>query len=73
MSALIFRDHRIVASAGLVIALGVAFGLLEPFGVALAAPVVAISFPLWAVWALIVGVVILRGKSEASVGVLQAA
>jgi hypothetical protein len=41
--------------------------------VALAAPVVAISFSLWAVWGLIVGVVILRGKSEASVGALQAA
>lgn len=73
ISALIFRDHKIVASAGLVIAVGVAFGLLEPFGVGLAGAVVAISFSLWAVWALIVGVTILRGKSEAVVGVPQVA
>lgn len=73
ISALIFRDHRIVASAGVVIAGGVAFGLLEPFGVALAGPVVAISFSLWAVWALIVGVVIVRSSSEAAVGVPQPA
>ena len=73
VSALIFRDHKMLAPAGLVIALGVAFGLLEPFGVALAAPVVAISFSLWAVWALLVGVTILRGKSEAAIGVPQAA
>jgi hypothetical protein len=73
ISALIFRDHKIVASAGLVIAAGVAFGLLEPFGVGLAGAVVAISFSLWAVWALIVGVTILRGKSEAVVGLPQAA
>jgi hypothetical protein len=73
ISALIFRDHKILASAGLAIAAGVAFGLLEPFGVGLAGPVVAIAFSLWAVWSLIVGVTILRGKSEATFGVPQAA
>lgn len=73
ISALIFRDHKIVASAGLAIAAGVAFGLLEAFGVGLAGAVVAISFSLWAVWALIVGIVVLRGKSEAAFGVPQAA
>ena len=73
VSALLLRDHRIVASAGFVIAAGVAFGLLEPFGVGLAGAVVAISFSLWAVWALILGITILRGKAEASVGLPQAA
>lgn len=73
IAALIFRDHRILASAGLVIAIGVAFGLLEPFGVELAGAVVAISFSLWAVWALLLGVVVLRGKADAALGVPQAA
>lgn len=73
ISALIFRDHKIVATAGLVIAAGVAFGLLEPFGVGVAGAVVAISFSLWAVWALIVGIVVLRGKAEATFAVPQAA
>ena len=60
-ASLLMRDHRIVASSGLIVAAGIAFGLLEPFGVALAAPVVAIAFSLWAVWTLIVGVMTLRG------------
>jgi hypothetical protein len=64
IATLILRDHRIVATAGYAIALGIAFGLLEPFGVALAAPVVAIAFSLWAVWTLIVGVMTLRGSRQ---------
>ena len=35
MAALVVRDHKILAVSGLVIAVGVAFGLLEPFGVAI--------------------------------------
>jgi hypothetical protein len=73
ISALLFRDHKIVASAGIAIAAGVAVGLLEPFGVGIAGAVVATAFSLWAVWALIVGVVILRGKTESVVGLPQAA
>lgn len=61
VSLLLMKDHKVLAISGLVIALGVAFGLLEPAGVALAASVVAISFSLWAVWALLVGVQVLRG------------
>jgi len=64
VAALVVRDHKILAVAGLAIAVGVAFGLLEPFGVALAGPVVAISFSLWAVWALLLGVQILRGDAK---------
>jgi hypothetical protein len=61
VSALLVRDHRILAVAGLVIAAGVAFGVLEAFGVGLAGAVVAIAFSLWAVWALLVGIQVLRG------------
>lgn len=67
VSALILKDHRYVAIAGVVIGLGVLFGLLEPFGVALAGPVVAIAFTAWAVWALVLGVVLFRGRETALV------
>ena len=67
VSALILKEHRYVAIAGGVIGLGVLFGLLEPFGVALAGPVVAIAFTAWAAWSLVLGVVMLRGKQMAMV------
>lgn len=73
MSALLVKDHRIVAGSGFVIAGGVAFGLLEPFGVALAAPVVAISFSLWAVWTLLVGLIMLRDGRRSPVALAQPA
>ena len=62
IATLLMRDHRVIGLAGYAIALGIAFGLLEPFGVALAGPVVAIAFSLWAVWTLIVGIMTLRGS-----------
>jgi hypothetical protein len=62
LSLLLLRDHRILAVAGLVIAAGVAFGLLEAAGVGLAGAVVAIAFSLWAIWALLVGIQVLRGE-----------
>lgn len=64
VSALLVRDHKILATSGLVIAAGVAFGLLEAFGVGLAGAVVAIAFSLWAVWALLVGIQVLRGDRK---------
>jgi len=66
VSLLLLKDHRILAVSGLVTAAGVAFGLLEPAGVELAATVVAIAFSLWAVWALLVGVQILRGDRRSA-------
>ena len=61
VAALLVRDHKILAVSGLVIAAGVAFGLLEVAGLGLAGAVVAIAFSLWAVWALLVGVQVLLG------------
>jgi len=66
VSALLVRDHKILAVSGLVIAGGVAFGLLEAVGVGLAGAVVAIAFSLWAVWALLVGIQVLRGDRRVS-------
>jgi hypothetical protein len=73
ISVLLVRDHKILATTGLVIAVGVAFGVLETFGVGFAGAVVAIAFSLWAVWALIVGVQLLRGERRATRVVAQAA
>lgn len=73
VSALLVRDHKILAVSGLVIATGVAFGVLEAFGVGIAGAVVAIAFSLWAVWALMVGVQVLRGGRKTSKVLAQAA
>lgn len=62
VAALMWSQARYVAMAGLVIAAGVLFGMLEPFGVGAAATVVALSFSAWALWTLIVGVLVLRGR-----------
>lgn len=59
---LIARQHRLVAAAGAVIALGVLFGMAEPFGAPLAGTINSISYTLWAVWTLVLGVVVLRGE-----------
>ena len=60
MSALVFAQWRYLSIGGFAIAAGVLFGMLEPFGVALAGPVVAIAFTAWAVWTLVLGVLMLR-------------
>ncbi len=44
---------------GAALAFGVAFGMLEPFGVPMAATVNAIAFTGWSVWALVLGALIL--------------
>jgi hypothetical protein len=65
VSALIFKTNRIIAAAGVVIALGVISGMLEPFGVPMTGMINSISYTLWAVWTLVLGIVVLRGKSLA--------
>lgn len=72
-SALVLKTNRIVAVTGMVIAIGVIAGMLEPFGVPMTGTINAISYTLWAVWTLVLGVVVLRGKFEAIGGVAQAA
>lgn len=63
-SALIFKTNRILAASGMVIALGVISGMLEPFGVPMTGMINAISYTLWAVWTLILGVQVLRGGPQ---------
>jgi Domain of unknown function (DUF4386) len=66
VSALVFRTSRIMAAAGIIIALGVISGMLEPFGVPLTGMINAISYTLWALWTLVLGIVVLRGKRQAT-------
>lgn len=73
VSLLILRDHRYVAIAGIVVAVGVAIGMLEPFGVELAGMIVAIAFTGWAVWSLVLGVVMFRGERTADLPAAQLA
>jgi hypothetical protein len=73
VSLLILKDHRYVAMAGILVALGVAIGMLEPFGVELAGMIVAIAFTGWAVWSLVLGIVMFRGERTAGLPAAQLA
>lgn len=72
-SALIWKTNRIIAFGGIVIALGVISGMLEPYGLPLTGMINSISYTLWAVWTLVLGVVLLRGKRHALERVAQPA
>lgn len=61
-SALILRTNRILAAAGMVIALGVISGMLEPFGVPLTRVINSISYTLWALWTFFFGIIVLRSE-----------
>lgn len=73
IAALIVRQHRYIAAAGAVIALGVVAGMVEPFGVPMAGTINSISYTLWAVWTLVLGIVVLRGEPRQALPVPQAA
>ncbi len=61
-----------MAWIGLVTAVGVAFGMLEPFGVPMASMINAIAFTGWSVWALVLGVLLLLWRGQ-TVGVTAGA
>jgi hypothetical protein len=65
VAALVWTPNRLVALAGLAIALGVAAGMLEPFGVPFTATINAVAYSLWALWALMLGIVVLRSERSA--------
>ena len=73
VAALVFRTNRIVAISGVVIAAGVAAGMLEPFGVPMTGMINSISYTLWALWTPILGVVVLRGERRTATAVGQPA
>ena len=65
IAVLVWSRLRWLGVAGIVIAAGVAAGMLEPFGVAGAGDINSMAFSLWALWAIALGVALLwkRGKS----------
>lgn len=60
VSAMIFSERRILATTGVALSFTVMAGMLEPFGVPYTADINAIGFSLWALWALVLGVALLR-------------
>ncbi len=71
VSALVFDRRRILAVAGVALSFGVMAGMLEPFGVPMAAITNAISFSLWALWTLVLGVTMLLSEKQARGPVAQ--
>lgn len=64
-SLLIFKNQSLMAYAGIAIALGVTAGMLEPFGVPLTGLINSLSYSIWALWTLILGVLLLlRARSD---------
>lgn len=64
------RFGRILGGVGMLLALGVAAGLLEPAGLEWAGSINAISYLAWAVWLIVVGVVILLRRVPQTEGML---
>jgi hypothetical protein len=64
LAALIWRQHRYLATAAVVISVGVLIGMVEPFGVPMAGTINGLAFTLWALWTLVFGVVVLRGRDR---------
>jgi hypothetical protein len=57
--------HRWLGLSGIVFALGIASGLLEPAGVPMVGAINAISYLAWAVWLMLLGLIVLVGRGAA--------
>lgn len=64
IAAIVFRTNRIIATSGFIIGVGVASGMLEPYGVPMTGLINAFGYSLWALWTLALGVVVLRDKQQ---------
>lgn len=60
-----------ISPVGVLLAVGIALGLLEPAGWELAGTINTISYLLWAIWLMVVGVMLLRGRAELTSGSAQ--
>jgi hypothetical protein len=69
----IVRRWPVMAWTGIVLALGVASGMLETFGVGGVAMVNAIAYMGWSLWAVILGVLVLREGRTETVSLAQVA
>ena len=64
VASALWSQYRLIAAAGLVLALGIAVGMAEPFGLPTAGAINAISYTLWAVWLVVLGVVVIRARAD---------
>jgi hypothetical protein len=67
IAALMLRSPlfgRWLGLSGMLLALGIATGLLEPAGWELAGPINALSYLAWALWLIIVGIVLLARRAD---------
>lgn len=69
----VVRRWQVIAWTGIVLAFGVASGMLETFGVGGVAMVNAIAYMGWSLWAVIVGVLVLRDGRREAVALAQPA
>lgn len=70
VAALVWSRWKWLSVVAIVVALAVAAGMLEPFGVPYAALVNTIGFSVWPLWALLLGVMLVwRGETVAARGV----
>jgi Domain of unknown function (DUF4386) len=68
IAVLLWKTNRVIALAGLVIAVGVIAGMAEPFGVPMTGMINSISYSVWALWTLVVGVLVLVQARVRSAG-----
>lgn len=73
VAALVFKTNRLLAISGGVIAVGVLLGMLEPFGVPMTGMINSISYTFWALWALVLGIVVLRSTRQTGPAIGQPA
>lgn len=63
VAAALWGQYRPVAIIGVVLAIGIAVGMAEPFGFAMAGAINAIAYTGWAIWLVVLGVVVLRDRT----------
>lgn len=64
IAARLLARSRGMAFTGFVIALGIAAGLMEVFGVAAAGPINAIAYSLWVIWMIGIAIVMVTTKPD---------
>jgi hypothetical protein len=64
VAAALWGRYRLIAAIGLVLAVGIAVGMAEPFGLPMAGAINAISYTLWALWLVVLGVVVIRAQAD---------
>lgn len=55
-------QYRVISWVGIALAVGIAVGMAEPFGFAAAGAINAIAYTAWAVWLVVLGVLVLRQR-----------